>query len=110
MRAVYTLLTIGDGLVAQIPSLLLSTAAAIMVTRMSRDARTWANRSAGRCSTPRALLAVAAVSDGRDGPGARHAAPRVRRPRGGLPVPRRGWIATVSASVCTQEQGACAST
>ncbi len=32
----YTLLTIGDGLVAQIPSLLLSTAAAIMVTRVSR--------------------------------------------------------------------------
>jgi flagellar biosynthesis protein FlhA len=31
----YTLLTIGDGLVAQIPSLLLSTAAAIMVTRAS---------------------------------------------------------------------------
>ena len=31
----YTLLTIGDGLVAQIPSLLLSVAAAIMVTRVS---------------------------------------------------------------------------
>lgn len=31
----YTLLTIGDGLVAQIPSLILSTAAAIMVTRVS---------------------------------------------------------------------------
>ncbi|MBK8754198.1 MAG: flagellar biosynthesis protein FlhA [Candidatus Competibacteraceae bacterium] len=31
----YTLLTIGDGLVAQIPSLLLSTAAAIIVTRAS---------------------------------------------------------------------------
>ena len=31
----YTLLTIGDGLVAQIPGLLLSTAAAIMVTRAS---------------------------------------------------------------------------
>lgn len=30
---IYSLLTIGDGLVAQIPSLLLSTAAAIMVTR-----------------------------------------------------------------------------
>lgn len=30
---IYTLLTIGDGLVAQIPSLLLSTAAALMVTR-----------------------------------------------------------------------------
>src|SRR5690554_7810795 len=32
---IYVLLTIGDGLVAQIPSLLLSTAAAIMVTRVS---------------------------------------------------------------------------
>jgi len=31
----YTLLTIGDGLVAQIPSLVLSTAAALMVTRAS---------------------------------------------------------------------------
>jgi flagellar biosynthesis protein FlhA len=33
---VYTLLTVGDGLVAQIPSLLSSTAVAIIVTRMSR--------------------------------------------------------------------------
>ena len=33
----YTLLTIGDGLVAQVPSLLLSTAVAIVVTRMSRS-------------------------------------------------------------------------
>ncbi len=32
----YTLLTIGDGLVAQIPSLILSTAAAIIVSRVSR--------------------------------------------------------------------------
>jgi flagellar biosynthesis protein FlhA len=32
---VYTLLTIGDGLVAQIPALMLSTAVAIIVTRMS---------------------------------------------------------------------------
>src|SRR6266852_4042890 len=32
----YTLLTIGDGLVAQIPALLLSVAVAIIVTRMSR--------------------------------------------------------------------------
>jgi flagellar biosynthesis protein FlhA len=32
----YTLLTIGDGLVAQIPALLLSTAVAVIVTRMSR--------------------------------------------------------------------------
>ncbi len=34
---VYTLLTIGDGLVAQIPSLMLSTATAVMVTRGSDD-------------------------------------------------------------------------
>ena len=34
----YVLLTIGDGLVAQIPSMLLSTAAAIVVTRMSGTA------------------------------------------------------------------------
>ncbi len=34
---VFTLLTIGDGLVAQIPSLLLATAAAIMVTRVSTE-------------------------------------------------------------------------
>ena len=33
----YTLLTIGDGLVAQIPALLLSTGVAIIVTRMSRS-------------------------------------------------------------------------
>nr|WP_237392693.1 flagellar biosynthesis protein FlhA [Steroidobacter denitrificans] len=33
----YTLLSIGDGLVAQIPALLLSTAVAIIVTRMSRS-------------------------------------------------------------------------
>ncbi|HEX7385257.1 MAG TPA: flagellar biosynthesis protein FlhA [Burkholderiaceae bacterium] len=33
----YTVLTIGDGLVAQIPSLMLSTAVAILVTRMSRS-------------------------------------------------------------------------
>ena len=33
---IYTLLTIGDGLVAQIPSLLLSTAVAVIVTRVSQ--------------------------------------------------------------------------
>ena len=33
---VYTLLTIGDGLVAQLPALLASTAVAVIVTRMSR--------------------------------------------------------------------------
>ena len=36
---IYALLTIGDGLVAQIPALLLSVAVAILVTRVSRPAR-----------------------------------------------------------------------
>lgn len=46
---IYSLLTIGDGLVAQIPSLLLSTAAAIMVTRVSTS-EDMVSRSIGRCS------------------------------------------------------------
>ncbi len=45
----YTLLTIGDGLVAQIPALLLSTAVAIIVTRMSRS-QDMAGKSASSCS------------------------------------------------------------
>jgi flagellar biosynthesis protein FlhA len=57
----YVLLTIGDGLVAQIPSLLLSTSAAIIVTSVS------ASRDMGRevrtqlLGNPRALYTVAAI-------------------------------------------------
>jgi len=56
----YILLTIGDGLVAQIPSLLLSTSAAIMVTRVnsSEDMRTQVMRQ--MFDSPKAL-GVAAV-------------------------------------------------
>ena len=35
----YTLLTIGDGLVAQIPALIISTAAGLVVTRVGGDER-----------------------------------------------------------------------
>ena len=57
---VYSLLTIGDGLVAQIPSLLLSTTAAIMVTRVNA-ARDMGEQVLGQMfDSPRAL-AVAAV-------------------------------------------------
>ena len=58
---IYTLLTIGDGLVAQIPSLLLSTAAAIMVTRVSssEDMGTQVNRQ--MFASPRALAVAAAI-------------------------------------------------
>lgn len=58
---VYALLTIGDGLVAQIPSLLLSTAAAIMVTRVtsSEDMGQQVNRQ--MFASPKALAVSAAI-------------------------------------------------
>ncbi len=52
---VYALLTIGDGLVAQIPSLLLSVAAAIMVTRNSNSQEMGDQIMAQMFSTPKAL-------------------------------------------------------
>ncbi|WP_320822467.1 flagellar biosynthesis protein FlhA [Reinekea sp.] len=51
----YALLTIGDGLVAQIPSLLLSVAAAIMVTRNSSSQEMGDQIVSQMFSTPRAL-------------------------------------------------------
>ena len=58
---VYTLLTIGDGLVAQIPSLLLSTAAAIMVTRVSGEADVGQQVVQQMFRDPRALAVAAGV-------------------------------------------------
>jgi flagellar biosynthesis protein FlhA len=55
----YALLTIGDGLVAQIPALLLSVAVAVIVTRISRDQDMGAEVAAKLFGDPR-LLAVAA--------------------------------------------------
>jgi len=51
----FTLLTIGDGLVAQIPSLLLSTAAAIIVTRVSSTMDLSAQISSQLFATPKTL-------------------------------------------------------
>jgi len=51
----YTLLTIGDGLVAQVPSLLLSTAAAIIVTRVSGEKEVSSQIMGEMFSDPRAL-------------------------------------------------------
>jgi flagellar biosynthesis protein FlhA len=42
---IYTILTIGDGLVAQIPALILSTATAIIITRSNMDEDKFANQS-----------------------------------------------------------------
>jgi flagellar biosynthesis protein FlhA len=56
----YTILAIGDGLVAQIPSLLLSTATAIMVTRNS-DAKDVGEQIIGQIFTSPRALAITAV-------------------------------------------------
>ena len=57
----YSLLTIGDGLVAQIPSLLLSTAAALMVTRVNSAEDMGQQITSQMFSSPRALLVAAIV-------------------------------------------------
>ncbi len=56
----YALLTIGDGLVAQIPSLLLSTSAAIIVTRVASTQDMGGQILSQLMSTPKSLV-VAAV-------------------------------------------------
>ncbi|TJY62841.1 flagellar biosynthesis protein FlhA [Sinimarinibacterium sp. CAU 1509] len=58
---VYTLLTIGDGLVAQVPALLVSTAVAVLVTRMSRQADMSTQVVAQLFSSPRVLAVTAGV-------------------------------------------------
>ncbi len=57
----YSLLTIGDGLVAQIPSLLLSTAAAILVTRVSATQDVGSQVASQLLTNPRALMLTAGV-------------------------------------------------
>ena len=57
----YVLLTIGDGLVAQLPSLLLSTAAAIIVTRVSSSEDLGTQVSNQLISSPRALAITATI-------------------------------------------------
>lgn len=58
---VYALLTIGDGLVAQLPSLLLSTAAAIMVTRASGSEEMGKQINRQMFGSPKALAVSAGL-------------------------------------------------
>lgn len=58
---VYALLTIGDGLVAQLPSLLLSTAAAIMVTRASGSEEMGKLINRQMFTSPKALAVSAGI-------------------------------------------------
>ncbi len=57
----YALLTIGDGLVAQIPALLLSTSAAIMVTRQNSSEDVGSQVVAQLFSEPKALFIAASI-------------------------------------------------
>ncbi len=57
----YTLLTIGDGLVAQIPSLVLSTATAIIVTRVSTAESMSSQVFSQMFDNPRALVVSASI-------------------------------------------------
>jgi len=57
----YVLLTIGDGLVAQIPSLLLSTATAILVTRVNTAQDMRAQVLSQMFDSPKALLVAAII-------------------------------------------------
>lgn len=57
----YTLLTIGDGLVAQVPSLMLSIAAALIVTRVSKSQDMGKQMMAQIFGQPRALAVAGAV-------------------------------------------------
>lgn len=58
---IYTLLTIGDGLVAQIPSLLLSIGAAIMVTRQNADEDMGQQVVFQMFDNPKALMITAGI-------------------------------------------------
>lgn len=57
----YTLLTIGDGLVAQVPSLVLSTATAIIVTRVSTPEAMSSQVFSQMFDNPRALVVAATI-------------------------------------------------
>ncbi len=58
---VFTLLTIGDGLVSQIPALVISTAAGIIVTRTETGNNLGAEVSAQVFGSPKSLLLTAAI-------------------------------------------------
>ena len=57
----YTLLTIGDGLVAQIPALVISTAAGVIVTRVSTDQDVGEQMVTQLFNNPRVMVLTAAV-------------------------------------------------
>ncbi len=59
---VYTILTIGDGLVAQIPALILSTATAVMITRSNADEDNFASTSISQLAKDSRSLMMVGMS------------------------------------------------
>ncbi len=57
----YTLLTVGDGLVSQIPALIISTAAGLVVTRAASESNLGQDLTGQLLAHPRALYVVAGV-------------------------------------------------
>jgi flagellar biosynthesis protein FlhA len=57
----YTLLTVGDGIVTQVPALIIATATGIIVTRAASDARLGAEVSRQVMAYPRVIAIVAVV-------------------------------------------------
>jgi len=55
----YTILTVGDGLVSQIPALIISTAAGIIITRTASDTNMGEDLGAQLAAYPRALMLAA---------------------------------------------------
>jgi flagellar biosynthesis protein FlhA len=58
----YTLLTVGDGIVTQIPSLIIAVAAGIIITRAATDARLGPELGRQVSSYPKTLVVVAVVT------------------------------------------------
>jgi flagellar biosynthesis protein FlhA len=59
---IYTLLTVGDGLVSQIPAILISTAAGILVTRSGNDSNLGQNFTAQLLSFPKVIMMAAGIT------------------------------------------------
>ena len=58
---IYTILTIGDGLVAQIPALILSTATAIIITRSNMDEDRFANQAISQLAKDSKSLVIVGI-------------------------------------------------
>lgn len=59
---IYTILTIGDGLVAQIPALVISTATAIIITRSNADKKEFASGTIGQLGKDNRSLIITGIA------------------------------------------------